>query len=70
MPMLVLIAFGLLGMRDDLDGIKGKNGQGNGLRARLKASLQIILAIAVVLAIAYIYATLSFYYGFKNWRPV
>jgi phospho-N-acetylmuramoyl-pentapeptide-transferase len=45
-PMLVLVAYGLLGLRDDLDGIRGRNGQGNGLKARLKASLQTILAIA------------------------
>ncbi len=32
--------------------------------------MTIILIIAVVLAIAYIYATLTFYYGFKKWRPV
>ena len=29
-----------------------------------------ILIIAAVLASAYIYATLVFYYGFKNWRPL
>jgi hypothetical protein len=29
-----------------------------------------ILIIAVVLAIAYIYATIVFYYGFENWRPL
>jgi hypothetical protein len=32
--------------------------------------MKIILAVAVVLAIAYIYATLVFYYGFKKWHPV
>jgi hypothetical protein len=32
--------------------------------------MKIILIIAAILAIAYIYATLSFYYGFKKWRPV
>jgi hypothetical protein len=38
-PKLVLTAFGLLGMRDDLAGIRGSNGQGNGFKARFKASL-------------------------------
>jgi dolichyl-phosphate-mannose--protein O-mannosyl transferase len=35
-----------------------------------RRTMKIIVVIAVVLAIVYIYATLAFYYGFKNWRPV
>ena len=57
-PMLVMLAFGLLGMRDDLSGIRGKNGQGNGFKARFKASLQTILAIAAALAL-YFFLDLS-----------
>ncbi len=57
-PMLVMLAFGLLGMRDDLSGIRGKNGQGNGFKARFKASLQTILAIAAASAL-YFFLDLS-----------
>jgi phospho-N-acetylmuramoyl-pentapeptide-transferase len=57
-PMLVLTTFGILGMRDDLAGIRGSNGQGNGLKARLKASLQTILAIATAFVL-YFFLDLS-----------
>ncbi len=50
-PMLCLVAFGALGLRDDLDGIRGRNGQGNGMMVRLKASLQTILAILFALGL-------------------
>jgi phospho-N-acetylmuramoyl-pentapeptide-transferase len=57
-PMLSLIAFGLLGMRDDLQGIRGRNGQGNGMMARFKASYQTILAILFALGL-YFFLDLS-----------
>jgi phospho-N-acetylmuramoyl-pentapeptide-transferase len=57
-PMLVMLAFGLLGMRDDLSGIRGRNGVGNGFKARFKASLQTILAIAAAMAL-YFFLDLS-----------
>ena len=50
-PLLVLVAFGSLGARDDLDGVRGKRGDGQGMIARLKASWQILLALATALGL-------------------
>lgn len=46
-----MVMFGLLGFIDDLQGIRGRNGQGEGLLARTKALWQVVFAsvIAVVL---------------------
>ena len=44
-PMLVLTAFGFLGARDDLAGVRGKRADGQGMLAKFKASYQTILAL-------------------------
>jgi phospho-N-acetylmuramoyl-pentapeptide-transferase len=53
-PLLVLLAFGLLGARDDLEGVRGKRKDGNGMRGRLKALAQIVLALVTALGLYYV----------------
>jgi phospho-N-acetylmuramoyl-pentapeptide-transferase len=50
-PLLVLIAFSFLGARDDLQGVRGKRGDGQGMLARFKASYQLILALLTALGL-------------------
>jgi len=52
-PMLVLLAFGILGARDDLAGVRGKRKDGHGMLGRFKALLQIILALITALGLYY-----------------
>ena len=52
-PLLVLIGFGLLGARDDWAGIFGKRRDGQGLVARIKASYQVLLALATAAGLYY-----------------
>jgi len=52
-PLLVLIGFGLLGARDDWTGIFGKRNDGQGLIARIKASYQVLLALATAAGLYY-----------------
>ena len=51
LPLLVLVAFGYLGARDDLAGVRGKKGDGQGMLARVKGSLTTVLALAAALGI-------------------
>ena len=51
LPLVVMIAFALLGATDDWEGIRGAR-RGLGMRARTKLLLQIILAIGVAYASA------------------
>ncbi|NPV84615.1 MAG: phospho-N-acetylmuramoyl-pentapeptide-transferase [Anaerolineae bacterium] len=46
LPLVVLIAYGMLGAIDDWEGIRGSR-RGLGMRARTKFALQVILAIAI-----------------------
>ncbi len=48
-PMGTLVAFGLLGLIDDLEGIRGKRVFGEGIMARTKALWQVILALVIAL---------------------
>ena len=48
-PMGTLLAFGLLGLIDDLEGIRGKRVVGEGIMARTKASWQLIFALLIAL---------------------
>lgn len=48
-PMATLVAFGLLGLTDDLEGIRGKRAKGEGIMARTKASWQVIFALVIAL---------------------
>jgi phospho-N-acetylmuramoyl-pentapeptide-transferase len=52
-PMLVLLAFGLLGARDDLAGVRGKRKDGQGMLGRFKALIQIILALITAFGLYY-----------------
>jgi|SRR5450759_182296 phospho-N-acetylmuramoyl-pentapeptide-transferase len=52
-PLLVLVAFGYLGAIDDVAGIRGKRGDGQGLLAKIKASYQFVLALAAALGLYY-----------------
>ncbi len=48
-PLITLVAFGLLGLIDDLEGIRGKRAKGEGIMARTKASWQVIFALIIAL---------------------
>jgi phospho-N-acetylmuramoyl-pentapeptide-transferase len=48
-PMGTLVTFGLLGLIDDLEGIRGKRVLGEGIMARTKALWQVILALVIAL---------------------
>jgi phospho-N-acetylmuramoyl-pentapeptide-transferase len=52
-PLLVLLAFGLLGARDDLAGIRGQRRDGHGMAGRFKALVQIILALITAFGLYY-----------------
>jgi|WetSurMetagenome_2_1015567.scaffolds.fasta_scaffold85760_2 phospho-N-acetylmuramoyl-pentapeptide-transferase len=53
-PLLVLVAFGLLGARDDLAGVRGQRRDGHGMAGRFKALVQIILALATALGLYFV----------------
>ncbi len=53
LPLFVLISFGLLGMIDDWEGIRG-NRKGLGMRARTKFLIQMALGIGTAFALKYI----------------
>jgi phospho-N-acetylmuramoyl-pentapeptide-transferase len=53
-PLLVLVAFGLLGARDDLAGVRGKRRDGHGMLGRFKALVQIILALITALGLYFV----------------
>ncbi|HSN73740.1 MAG TPA: phospho-N-acetylmuramoyl-pentapeptide-transferase [Anaerolineae bacterium] len=48
-PMGTLVAFGLLGLIDDLEGIQGKRVFGEGIMARTKALWQVVFALVIAL---------------------
>jgi len=52
-PLFVLIAFGVLGMIDDWEGIRGSR-KGLGMRARTKLLIQMALGIGTAFALKYI----------------
>jgi phospho-N-acetylmuramoyl-pentapeptide-transferase len=52
-PLLVLLAFGLLGARDDLAGVRGKRSDGHGMLGRFKALAQVVLALITALGLYY-----------------
>jgi phospho-N-acetylmuramoyl-pentapeptide-transferase len=53
-PLLVLTAFGVIGASDDIAGVRGKNKNGQGMMARIKASYQIILALITALGLYFV----------------
>jgi phospho-N-acetylmuramoyl-pentapeptide-transferase len=52
-PLFVLLAFGLLGAIDDLEGIRGRRAQGEGISVRAKFAGQFVLATMVAVTMAY-----------------
>jgi phospho-N-acetylmuramoyl-pentapeptide-transferase len=52
-PMLALLAFGFLGARDDLAGVRGKRKDGQGMLGGVKALVQILLALVISLGLYY-----------------
>lgn len=51
-PLAALVIFGLLGMRDDWEGLRGANAKrGEGMRARYKFLLQVVLALGIALVL-------------------
>lgn len=52
-PVLVMLAYGVLGAADDWEGIRGPR-RGLGMRARTKLLFQIILALIIALALKYL----------------
>jgi len=52
-PLIVFIAFAVLGALDDWEGIRGKR-RGEGMRARTKFAFQVILAIGTAFVLKYI----------------
>jgi phospho-N-acetylmuramoyl-pentapeptide-transferase len=53
-PLLTLVAFGLLGARDDWAGIHGRRSDGQGLVGRIKASYSVILALVISAGIYFV----------------
>ncbi len=53
-PLVVIVAFGYLGARDDLAGVRGTRGDGQGMIARIKASYQTILALLVAIGLYFV----------------
>ena len=54
LPLGVLISYALLGAWDDWEGIRGRRQQGEGLRARTKFILQVILALLAAIGLRYV----------------
>lgn len=53
LPMVVMVGFALLGAVDDWEGIHGKR-KGDGMRARTKFAVQVILALATAYVLKYV----------------
>lgn len=54
MPLFILLAFGILGAWDDLEGIRGTREQGEGIRARTKFAFQVLLALLAASVMAFV----------------
>jgi phospho-N-acetylmuramoyl-pentapeptide-transferase len=53
LPLLVMVVYGVLGAIDDWEGIRGKR-RGQGMRARTKLLIQILLAVGIGYALRYL----------------
>jgi phospho-N-acetylmuramoyl-pentapeptide-transferase len=53
LPLAVMVAFGILGAIDDWEGIHGKR-KGDGMRARTKFMIQVVLALAIAYTLKYV----------------
>jgi phospho-N-acetylmuramoyl-pentapeptide-transferase len=65
LPLLVMIAFGILGAIDDWEGIRGPR-KGLGMRARTKFFIQIILAVATAYVLKNILLVPQMYWPTSN----
>ena len=54
LPLLVLFSYGLIGMLDDWEGIRGKR-RGDGMKARTKFAFQVILALIIAAVLKYMF---------------
>jgi len=61
LPLITMIAFGILGALDDWEGIRGAR-RGIGMRAWTKFTLQVLLAIAIAFALKYILKVPEMYF--------
>jgi len=53
LPLLVMLAYGMLGFIDDWEGIRGPR-RGLGMRARTKFLVQVVVAVVVAIALKYL----------------
>jgi len=53
LPMVVMVAFGILGALDDWEGVRGAR-KGLGMRARTKFIIQLVLALGTAFALKYL----------------
>ncbi|MBI5825557.1 MAG: phospho-N-acetylmuramoyl-pentapeptide-transferase [Chloroflexi bacterium] len=60
LPMAVMFCFAILGAVDDWEGIHGKR-KGDGMRARTKFMVQVVLAIATAYALKYVFKVADVY---------
>lgn len=60
LPMAVMVVYGILGVVDDWEGIRGKR-KGDGMRARTKFMFQLILALGVAYVLKYMMDTPDLY---------
>ncbi len=61
LPLLTMVAFGLLGAVDDWEGIRGPR-KGSGMRARTKFLLQVAFAIVIAFVLKYLLNVPEFYF--------
>lgn len=66
LPMGVMLAYGLLGAVDDWEGIRGRR-RGEGMRARTKFFIQVLLALVTAVGLKYVLEVDDLYLpGFKG----
>ncbi len=62
LPMAVMVSYALLGALDDWLGLRGRGEQGEGLRARTKFLIQLVLALAAALGLYYVLDVPNLYF--------
>ncbi len=50
-PMIAMVAFGILGALDDLENVRGKRVRGEGMKGRYKFAIQVGLALVIALVL-------------------
>jgi phospho-N-acetylmuramoyl-pentapeptide-transferase len=70
LPMIVMVAFGLLGALDDWEGVRGVR-KGLGMRARTKFVVQVVLALGVASSLKYLMQVPEMYFpGYTDPLPL